>query len=71
MPNAGYERIETLFVSINPAKYRLENINKTVDLIASDRDTAQRESRSLGMNGIDTINLLSPHCSCCQRYRKH
>jgi hypothetical protein len=58
MPNAVYERIETLFVSRNPAKYCLDNTNKTVIL-------AQRQY--LAMNGIETVNLLSPHCAYCQR----
>lgn len=59
MPNAVYERIETLFVSRNPAKYRLDYINKTVIL-------AQRQY--LAMRKLETTNLLSPHCAYCQRY---
>jgi len=37
----------------------LENINKIVIL-------SQRQY--LAMNGIETVNLLSPHCTYCQRY---
>jgi hypothetical protein len=59
MPNAVYEWIETLLVSGIPAKYRLDNTNKTLIL-------TQRQY--LAMNGIETINLLSPHCAYCQRY---
>ena len=57
MPNAVYERIETLLVPRNPAKYRLDYINKTVIL-------ALRQY--FAMNGIETTNLLSPHCAYCQ-----
>ena len=59
MPNSVYERIEALFTSRIPAKYRLENVNKTVILTLR---------QYLAMNGIETINLLSPHCAYCQRY---
>lgn len=62
IPNAVYKRIETLFIFINPAKYRLENINKTVIL-------ASRQY--LVMNGIETINLLRPPCAYCQRKGLH
>jgi hypothetical protein len=58
MPNAVYERIETLIVSKIPAKYCLDNTNKKVILT---------EKQYLAMNGIETINLLSPHCAYCQR----
>jgi hypothetical protein len=58
MPNAVYEQVETLFVSIIPAKYRLENINKTVILTAR---------QYLAMNETETVNLLSPHSAYCQR----
>jgi hypothetical protein len=58
MHNAGYERFETLFVSRILAKYCLENINKTVNLTAR---------QYLAMNGIETINLLSPYYSYCHR----
>jgi hypothetical protein len=59
IPNAVYERIETLFVSRIPAKYRLDNTNKTVILTAR---------QYLAMRKLETINLLSPHCAYCQRY---
>jgi hypothetical protein len=57
MPNTVCEQIETKFVSRNLAKYCLENVNKTVILTLRQYFT---------MNGIETINLLSPHCAYCQ-----
>jgi hypothetical protein len=50
--------LKPYFVSRNLAKYRLDNTNKTVIL-------ASRQY--LAMNGIETVNLLSPHCAFCQR----